>query len=171
MLSGVESHTSLDVGEKYKAYVRKVYTKVKNGFPDIDLEYSKKFAVRAMNDTAGQNGIVPTLPVFGVMQRILVARKDRPGMMETMQAMKAVRKEMAEILARNPISKEVQYNVPAAADKEMYKRIASLWTWMAGFLSSPSTKSKRISHRRRMRLARSIRLNRKPVAHMTMIAK
>ena len=119
ILSGVESHNSLGVGERYHSYLRKVYTKVRDEFPNIDLEYSLKLAVKAMKDTAGQNGLVPTLLVFGVMPRIPVARKDLPGMMERMQAMEAGRKDMADILARNRISKAVQSNVPAAADKEI----------------------------------------------------
>lgn len=77
-LSGVESHNSLGVRERYHDYLRKVYTKVRDDLPNIDLEYSLKLAVNTMNDTAEQDGLVLTLLVFGVMPRIPVARKDLP---------------------------------------------------------------------------------------------
>ena len=72
-LSGVEIHNSLGVGERYHDYLRKTDMKVRNEFPTVAAEFSLKLAVKAMNDTAGQNGLLPTLLVFGVMPRIPVA--------------------------------------------------------------------------------------------------
>lgn len=64
-LSGVESHSALGEGECYHSFLRLTYRKVKEEFPDIEREHAVQLAVKAMNDTAGVNGISPTMIVFG----------------------------------------------------------------------------------------------------------
>ena len=116
-LSGVESHNSLGVGERYHDYLRKIYKKTRDEHPNISLEYSLKLAVKAMNDTAGSNGLVPTLLVFGVMPRIPLRKRHLPGMVDRMKAMDAARSEVSKLIARDRLKKAVKSNVPAAADK------------------------------------------------------
>jgi len=59
VLSGVESHNSLGEGERYHAYLRHIYHKVRADFPKIGKEYALQIAVKSLNDTAGPNGLVP----------------------------------------------------------------------------------------------------------------
>ena len=118
-LSDVERHNSLGMGERYHEYLRKTYMKVRDEFLTVATEFSLKLAVQAMNDTAGQNGLVPTLLVFVVMPRIPVARKDVPGMVERMKALQSARGEMAKRMAQNRLKTALRSNVPEAADKEV----------------------------------------------------
>ena len=77
-LSGVEEHNALGEGERYHSYLRQVYDKVKANFPAIEAEYALQIAVKAVNDTAGPKGLVPTLLVFGIVPRTLVSPLDLP---------------------------------------------------------------------------------------------
>ena len=52
-------------------------------------------AVKAVNDTAGPNGLVPTLLVYGVYPRISNLDPSAPSIMERVAA---IRKAMAEIV-------------------------------------------------------------------------
>eukprot|EP00171_Calliarthron_tuberculosum_P018035 IDg18035t1 len=65
-LSGVESHSALGAGERYHEFLRQVYRKVKAEHSRISADDCLSLAVSAMNNTAGKNGLTPTLLLFGV---------------------------------------------------------------------------------------------------------
>jgi hypothetical protein len=68
--TGTESHNSLRQGETYHSILRHVYNKVSLTHPDLPSELMLALAVKAMNDTAGPHGLVPSLLLFGVLPRI-----------------------------------------------------------------------------------------------------
>ena len=66
----VEAHWSIGKVERYHAVLRRAYQIVSEELPDLDKEMVLQMAVKAVNDTAGPNGLVPTLLVFGAFPRM-----------------------------------------------------------------------------------------------------
>ncbi len=80
--SGVQNHNALNVGERYHEYLRHLHGKVRLSHPALDMEDSLSLAVSAMNNTARQNGLIPTLLVFGVIPRFPFRFADLPEQRE-----------------------------------------------------------------------------------------
>ena len=98
----IEAHNSIGKVERYHAPLRRSYEIFKKELyeENLDKETILQMAVKAVNDTAGPDGLVPTLLVFGAYPRI--SNQDPPSpeitkRAETVRtAMKAVRKLHAE---------------------------------------------------------------------------
>ena len=73
--TGVESHNSLGSGETYHALLRRIYNKVSMSNPNFTAPLCLSPAVKAINDTAGPGGLVPSLLLFGTLPRL---RRDHP---------------------------------------------------------------------------------------------
>ena len=71
-LSPIESHNSLTVGERYHDPLRRIYRKVRHDFPTLSESLALSLANKAMNDTMGPEGLVPTLLVFGIVPRLSI---------------------------------------------------------------------------------------------------
>ena len=61
----VEAHHSIGLVERYHAPLRRAYEIIVEELPNAAKHLALQMAVKAVNDTAGPNGIVPTLLVFG----------------------------------------------------------------------------------------------------------
>jgi hypothetical protein len=68
----VEAHNSIGQVERYYTPLRHAYEIIQDKLKDehIDKEIMLQMAVKAINDSAGPNGIVPTLLVFGAYPRL-----------------------------------------------------------------------------------------------------
>lgn len=113
--SGVQSHNAIGVGERYHSFLRQIYRKVRCEHPNVENQYALTLAVKAMNDSAGPHGLVPTLLVFGVMPRIPIAPADLPEQVARMKAMISARSEMTAVMAKSKLSTVLRSNIPAAA--------------------------------------------------------
>lgn len=117
VLSGVESHNALGVGERYHAFLRAIYRKVRAEHPGVPQEAALSIAVAAMNQTAGPRGLVPTLLVFGVIPRTPVTTRLLPDQSNRMEAMVKARNEMQALVAKTRLRVALSAPVPAAADR------------------------------------------------------
>jgi hypothetical protein len=90
----VEAHNSISIVERYHSPIRHAYQIITTEIPDIDRDMALQMAFKAINDTAGPNGLVPTLLVFGVYPRMV--ELDAPSPSVT-QRSNAIKKAMAEI--------------------------------------------------------------------------
>jgi hypothetical protein len=61
----VEAHNSIGMVERYHGPLRRVYQIIVVELPGIDRDAALQMAFKALNDTAGPDGLVPTLLVFG----------------------------------------------------------------------------------------------------------
>ena len=61
----VEAHWSIGKVKRYYAVLHRAYQIVSEELPDLNKEMALQMAVKAVNNTAGPNGLVPTLLVFG----------------------------------------------------------------------------------------------------------
>lgn len=78
-LSGVETHNAINTGERYEKFLRTTFEKVRGERTGMSKEDILQTAVKACNDTAGPNGLVPILLVLGFMPRLPIAPLDLPN--------------------------------------------------------------------------------------------
>ncbi len=97
----VEAHWSIGKVERYHAPLRRAYGILRAELgSDVSNEAVLQMAVKAVNDTVGPDGLVPTLLVFGAYPRINMESPPTPSMVRRAEAiqkaMKALRKAAAE---------------------------------------------------------------------------
>ncbi|KAF5503979.1 hypothetical protein CGCF413_v004518 [Colletotrichum fructicola] len=90
----IEAHNSIGKVERYHKPLRRAYEIIKAEDPSLRPEVALQMAIKAINDTAGPNGLVPTLLVFGAYPRI---NHDSPPSPEILQRATAIRKAMEEV--------------------------------------------------------------------------
>lgn len=91
----VEAHNSIGKVERYHAVIRRAYEIILEELGSTTLaEHILQMAVKAANDTAGPDGLVPTLLVFGTYPRLSKTSPPSPSI--TARAA-AIRKATAEI--------------------------------------------------------------------------
>ena len=97
-----EAHNALSVGERYHAPLRRIYTKIRIECPSLEKEVALSIAVMGLNNTAGPEGLTPTLLVFGTIPRLPIGHIETmlPTQRERLKAMEYSRKEMEEITAQ-----------------------------------------------------------------------
>ena len=68
----VEAYNSISKVERYYQSLRRAYEIIRNKLYDkVSLEIVLQMAVKAVNDSAGPDGIVSTLLVFGAYPRMV----------------------------------------------------------------------------------------------------
>jgi hypothetical protein len=104
----VEAHNSVGKVERYHAPLRRAYEIIRD-----ELELSNKYsdremtlqmAVKAVNDTAGPDGIVPTLLVFGAYPRMTDMDPPSPSIIQRAQAIRAATKEIRRLYAERQVN-------------------------------------------------------------------
>ena len=90
----VEAHNSVGIVERYHGPVRRAYHIITAEIPDIDKDMALQMAFKAINDSAGPDGLIPTLLVYGAYPRM--SEFDAPSPTVTQRAT-AIKKAMAEI--------------------------------------------------------------------------
>lgn len=97
----VEAHNSIGKIERYHAPLRRAYQIIDAELGDtLTRDQKLQMAVKAINDSAGPNGLVPTLLVFGAYPRMT---DDSPPSFNVVQRAEAIRKATYE--ARKLLSK------------------------------------------------------------------
>ncbi|KAI0995592.1 hypothetical protein K3495_g12589 [Podosphaera aphanis] len=66
----VEAHHSIDLVERYHGPLRRIYKIIIAEIPGINKNLALQMTFKALNDTAGPDGLVPTLLVFGAYPRM-----------------------------------------------------------------------------------------------------
>lgn len=117
-ISGVESHKSISKGEKYHDPLRKIFLKNKSEFSKIDNDTILKLTVKAMNDTMGPTGLVPSLLVFGMLPRFPAVQTNLPNQCDGMHALLMAKTEMEGIVAEQRLKTALSNNVPLASKTE-----------------------------------------------------
>ena len=63
--TGIEAHSSVGIREWYHEPVRTTFRKIVLVYPNVDKVLLLQMAIKAMNDTQGPEGLVPSSLVFG----------------------------------------------------------------------------------------------------------
>jgi hypothetical protein len=66
----MEAHNSISMVERYYRPLRYIYQILYIELPDLSKEATLQIAFKAINDTTGPDGLVPTLLAFGAYPQI-----------------------------------------------------------------------------------------------------
>jgi hypothetical protein len=61
----IEAHHSIGIVERYHTPLRQAFEIITKELPRVSKQFVLQIAIKAVNDTAGPDGLVPTLLVFG----------------------------------------------------------------------------------------------------------
>lgn len=101
----VEAHNSVGKIERYHAPLRRAYNIISTELRGQEVSAANRLqmAVKAVNDTAGPNGLVPTLLVFGAYPRISDESPPTATITQRAEAIRKAMKEVREINARRQV--------------------------------------------------------------------
>jgi hypothetical protein len=99
----VEAHNSIGKVERYHAPLRRAYEIISEEV-DATPEAILQMAVKAVNDTAGPNGLVPTLLVFGAYPRMTEDSAPSPTIAQRAEAVRKAMKEVRRLQARRQLN-------------------------------------------------------------------
>ena len=94
----VEAHHSIGKVERYHIPLRRAYDILSIEAPQIGREERLQSAVKAVNDTAGPDGLIPTLLVYGAYPRL--SKEDKPTPSNTARA-RAIERAMDDVRRSN----------------------------------------------------------------------
>lgn len=100
----IEAHNSIGKIERYHAPLRRAYEIIRNESPLSPPEVALQAAVKAVNDTAGPDGIVPTLLVFGAYPRITDDSAPSPALTQRAEAVRKATKEIRRLYAERQVA-------------------------------------------------------------------
>lgn len=72
-----------------------------------------------MNQTAGPQGLIPTLLVFGIVPRLPIAPLPLPAQHDRMQAITTSRSDMLSLIAKARVATALATPPPAAAGRDI----------------------------------------------------
>ena len=90
----VEVHHSISIVEHYYTPLRCAYKIITKELPQAMKQHILQIVVKAINNTTGPDGLVPTLLVFGIFPRINI---NDISSITTIKRDKAIRKTIKEI--------------------------------------------------------------------------
>eukprot|EP00171_Calliarthron_tuberculosum_P007112 IDg7112t1 len=68
--TGIEAHSSLSICERYDDPLRSTHRKMSIDYPTANKDLLLHLTVKAINDTLGLEGLVPSSLVFGELLRV-----------------------------------------------------------------------------------------------------
>ena len=89
-------------------------------YPNVDKTLLLQMAIKAMNETLGPQGLVPSLLVLGELPRIYTASEtpqNRDTLGERATMVHAARTEIQRIMAKMRVARGLRHSVPLAANR------------------------------------------------------
>jgi hypothetical protein len=99
----VEAHNSIGIVERYHGPLRRAYQIIVAEIPGIEPEFALQMAFKAINDSAGPNGLVPTLLVFGAYPRMTEMDAPSPTVTQRSVALKKAMEELRKLRAQRQV--------------------------------------------------------------------
>jgi hypothetical protein len=101
----VEAHNSIGLVERYYRPLRRSYEIICEELKDeyIDKDMILQMAVKAANNSAGPNGLVPTLLVFSAYPRLTEMDPPSPSVTKRAEAIRAATKEVRRLHAERQV--------------------------------------------------------------------
>jgi hypothetical protein len=100
----VKAHNSVGKVERYHAPLRRAYEIISTELDDASEELVLQMAVKAMNDLAGPDGLVPTLLVFGAYPRMTDDSPPSPSITQRAEAIRKASKEVRRLYAARQVN-------------------------------------------------------------------
>jgi len=86
--------------ERYYGPLRRIYYIITIELPDISKDIALQIAFKAINDSVGPNGLIPTLLVFGAYLRIVESDAPNPIVIQRAAALKKAMEEVKKLRAK-----------------------------------------------------------------------
>jgi hypothetical protein len=101
----VKAHNSVGQVERYYTPLRRAYEIIQDELKDeqIDKKIMLQMAVKAINDSARPDGIVPTLLVFGAYPRLTEMDPPSPSVTKRAEAICAATKKVRRLYAERRV--------------------------------------------------------------------
>lgn len=109
--SGIEVHNALGVGERYHAPLRCVFNAILLYDRYIDPSLPLRLAVKAINDTMGTNGLVPSLLVYDRLPRF-PGDDAQPTQSERKSSVVSTLSEAAQASSEARVNRALRRKVP-----------------------------------------------------------
>ncbi|KAI1003495.1 hypothetical protein K3495_g4719, partial [Podosphaera aphanis] len=100
----VEAHNSIGIVERYHGPLRRIYNIITAEIPGIDRHMALQMSFKALNDSVGPDGLVPTLLVFGAYPRMAKLDAPLPTITQRAKALEKAMKELEKIRAERKIT-------------------------------------------------------------------
>lgn len=120
--TGIESHSSMGIGERYHAPLRNTFRKLRLTYANVEPSLLLSLSVFAMNNTLGLEGVVPSMLVFGEfpsLRTLHEAPTPRATLVARAQIANSARKEMEHHMARLRLHRALRHRVPKSADARL----------------------------------------------------
>ena len=105
----VEAHNSVGKVERYHAPLRRAFLVIRDELQnEVTTDVILQMAVKAVNDTAGPDGIVPTLLVFGAYPRMTASSPPSPSILQRAEALRKATKEVRHLYAERQVKDALQ---------------------------------------------------------------
>lgn len=104
----VEAHHSIGMVERYHAPLRRAYEIIREELPSLHKAFALQMAIKAVNDTAGPDGLTPTLLLFGTFPRMVDTDPTHPSIAERSKVIKKAMKEVSEIIANRAVNEALR---------------------------------------------------------------
>ena len=116
--TGIEAHNGLSICERYHEPIRTTVRKILLNFPKAEFELTLALAVKALNDKAGPDGLVPSALLFGEFPRLELPDdcSTRPTTDERGKLALIIRNEVRQHIDKMRISRALRHNVPKDTD-------------------------------------------------------
>lgn len=110
--SGTESHNSIDPGERFHGPLRRISRILRHEYNRIEPEIIPRYAIKAMKDSMGPEGLLPLLLVYWAILTFPITDRGRPERAGHLAAVGKARDEMANISAELQIKKALKSRLP-----------------------------------------------------------
>ena len=100
----VEAHWSVGKVERAHAALRRAYAIITEECPGTPKESCLQMALKAVNDSTGPEGLVPTLLVFGAFPRMVQEDPPAPSIQKRAAAIKKVMDEITKVRAKEQVN-------------------------------------------------------------------
>lgn len=104
----VEAHNSIGKVERYHLPIRRAFEIICDEIPDINEAFALQMAVKAINDTAAPDGIVPTLLVFGAYPRMTDNSPPSPSIYRRAEAIRKAMTEVRQLYSKRQVQEALR---------------------------------------------------------------
>jgi hypothetical protein len=136
----IEAHNSIGIVERYHGPVRRAYMIISTEIQGIDKDMALQMAFKAVNDTAGPDGLVPTLLVYGALPRMVEYDAPSPTVAQRSAALKKAMMEIQKLRAKRQVTEALKTrNGPSTTEIHDLTINSDVLVWREGNTGQPGT--------------------------------
>lgn len=110
--TGVSAHNLMGRVEQAHRTLRRIFRILTAEHPILTKAMRFHCAIKAINGTVGEKGLLPSTLVFGVTPSLVNSNVNLPEQSERFRALKRARDEAATVIAETRIRRALKSNVP-----------------------------------------------------------